>query len=108
MIQRSRRQKCARNVCQLSRTTASMNYVFVCFVCILFDVCFVCLNVFVPCACSSPQGQQRVVDLLGVKLQVVVSGHTDAGTRAQVLWMNSKCSFPLVSLSSHQEGVRVE
>lgn len=70
LIHRNRRQKCALNVRQLSITTASMNHV-VCLYLFYVYVCFVCINVFVPYACSSHQGQQRVVDLLGLKVQML-------------------------------------
>lgn len=72
-------------------------------------ICFVCMHVCGPHVCSAHGGQKRVLDPLGLKLQMAVSHYVGAGHWTGIhwkcsqspnlgaLWLQSLCSYLLIS-----------
>lgn len=42
---------------------------------LLVHECFICMFMYVPCACSTHRGQEKALDALKLELQMVMSYH---------------------------------
>lgn len=60
-----------------------LSHLIVIFFSLLVCECFVCMFMYVPCACSTHGGQEKALDVLKLELQMFTSYHMGVGNKSR-------------------------